>query len=191
MKRRIPNPGILLGVIACVLALTGGAYAAGGVTKKQVTKIAKKQAKKQIKKQAPKLEVKSAKTAETAQNALNAVNAAAVGGLVGHKLAATTPTDGEATTVLEAKGLKLTLECPGGFTKVDATTTVDDSVIATFDAGNNTDDPDFDTGETVQVDGGYATVLSYTNPNGDVVTATYTADMQGGQCYVRGTAFSG
>jgi hypothetical protein len=51
MKRRLKEPfgkaGLTVGVIALVMALVGGAYAAGGLTKsqeKQVTKIAKKYA---------------------------------------------------------------------------------------------------------------------------------------------------
>ena len=63
---RRPSAGTLIGVIALVFALAGGAYAAQELTKKQVTKIAKKQANKQINKRESGLNVNSAKTAANA-----------------------------------------------------------------------------------------------------------------------------
>jgi hypothetical protein len=65
-NRRRPSAGTVIGVLALVLALTGGAYAAQELTKKQVTKIAKKQANKQINKRESGLNVNSAKTAANA-----------------------------------------------------------------------------------------------------------------------------
>ncbi len=63
---RRPSAGAVIAVIALVFALAGGAYAAQELSKKQVTKIAKKQANKQINKREAGLNVNSAKTAANA-----------------------------------------------------------------------------------------------------------------------------
>lgn len=70
MRSRIgsrPSAGTVIAIIALVLGITGAAYAGQSVlTKKQVTKIAKKEAGKQIKKKAGGLAVKSAANADDA-----------------------------------------------------------------------------------------------------------------------------
>jgi hypothetical protein len=79
---RKPSAGMVVAMVALCLGIGGSAIAAGGLTKPQVKKIAKKQAKKQINSLAPGLTVANAQhavSADTATNAQRAVSADSAG----------------------------------------------------------------------------------------------------------------
>ena len=105
--------GVLVALLALCLVLGGTALAApsqkqaaaGGLTKAQVKKIAKKMANKQIKKKAANLSVKHAKSADTASTAASAqtaISAITAGSAVTAGSAGTAATAGSAASALFA-----------------------------------------------------------------------------------------
>jgi hypothetical protein len=142
-------------------------------------------------------QVPSAANADNATNATNAGNANTVAGLTIRKFFYSTDEAAAKTVILSLNGLTLTASCVGGEPQLIATTSVSDSLIH---AGGTyltatafyVEDDSFDIGNQFDVlaeeDDSVQGTLTYTQPGGTVVTATFESEQSG---FVTDCAISG
>jgi hypothetical protein len=141
----------------------------------------------------------SANKADTANSATNAGNANTVAGFTIRKFFYVSEETTNRTTLLELNGLTLTGACEGGTTALIATTSVSDSLIHAGGTFLNptafyVEEDSFDTGDEVNLleeeSDSVQGTLTYTQPNGTVVTATFQAEegFNGSSCAISGHA---
>jgi hypothetical protein len=189
MSKRRPSPAMVVAMIALCLGLGGSAIAAGGVTKSQMKKIAKKQANKQINKREAGLSVAHAKTADSATNAQAATNASAVGGNSVTKFTFLAPDGTGSTELFNVNGLRMTASCPDSSLRPDikaSATGTPQGVIKVEGIGFPGNVPVLadlaawnSASGTVDVDGGVdrgVAELSFFREDGLVVTVNYSWD---------------
>jgi hypothetical protein len=142
--------------------------------------------------------VPSAANADTATNATNAGNADTVAGATIRKFFYSSGESATKTTILSLNGLTLSASCEGEITELFATTSVNDAMIhagGTFLSATAfyVENDSFETGEEVEIteeegDSVQGT-LTYVQPNGTVVTATFLTEEGGiNDCVVSGHA---
>jgi hypothetical protein len=149
------SPGIVVGVLALIAALSGTTLAAdpaahtSALSKKKVKKIAKKQARTQINKLAPGLSVAHADTADSADTASSAGTAERFGGMTPRRIDQFTLVNGGARALGTFGPFTLRATCTinqanTDIAAINVTTSQNNSAFVGEDI-----DSDFDVGDTV------------------------------------------